>query len=96
VALRIPNHLVVRELLGFAGEPLAVTSANRTGKAECLDAGAVARAFQGADDLLILDGGRAPGGVASTVVDASGAEPVVKREGPIAASEILRAWRGEA
>ena len=96
VALRIPNHLVVLELLGAVGEPLAVTSANRSGDPECLHAGDVVRAFEGADDLLVLDGGDATGGIASTVADASGAEPVVKREGPIAASEILRAWRGEA
>lgn len=95
VALRIPNHLMVRGLLRATGEPLAVTSANRSGEAECLDAGAVARVFEDADDLLVLDGGNATGGLASTVVDASGAEPVVKRGGPIAASEILRTWRGD-
>lgn len=93
VALRIPDHVVVLELLRAAGEPLAVTSANRSGKPECLKASDVERAFEGADDLLVLDGGTAPGGIASTVVDASGPEPQVVREGPIATSEILRVWR---
>lgn len=96
VALRIPAHLLVLELLGAIGEPLAVTSANRSGNPACLHAGDVVRAFEGADDLLVLDGGRAPGGIASTVVDASGTDPLVEREGPIADSEIFRAWRGEA
>lgn len=94
VALRIPYHLVVLELLRATGEPLAVTSANRSGKPECLQAGDVARAFEGADDLLVLDGGTAPGGVASAVVDASGPEPQIVREGPIATSEILHVWWG--
>ncbi len=93
MALRIPGHPVVLELIRAAGEPLAVTSANRSGKPECLHAGDVERAFEGAGDLLVLDGGAAPGGVASTVVDASGPEPRVVREGPIAPSEILHAWQ---
>ena len=94
VALRIPDHLVVLELLGAAGEPLAVTSANRSGQSECLSAGDVVRVFEGADDLLVLDGGTAPGGMASTVVDASDLEPRVVREGPIGWTEIIRYWRG--
>jgi len=93
VGLRIPHHPVVLELLRVAGEPLAVTSANRSGQPECLQAADVALAFEGAGDLLVLNGSTAPGGVASTVVDASGPEPQVVREGPIAISEILRVWR---
>jgi L-threonylcarbamoyladenylate synthase len=95
LALRIPDHPVVLDLLRAAGEPLAVTSANRSGKPECLHAGHVARAFEGADDLFVLDGGTAPGGIASTVVDASGPELQLIREGPIARSEISRIWKGE-
>lgn len=93
IALRIPDHPVVLELLSAAGEPLAVTSANRSGEPECLHAGDVARAFEGAEDLFVLDGGIAPGGIASTVMDASGPEPRTVREGPITPSEILHAWQ---
>ena len=38
---------------------------------------------------LILDGGKTPGGVPSTVVDCLGAELKVLREGPITKDEIL-------
>lgn len=94
VALRIPDHPVMAELLEALGEPLAVTSANPSGEAERLDAGAVAKAFSHEEDLLVLDGGPSPGGVASTVVDASGSEPAVLREGPIPKSAIDEVWHG--
>jgi len=38
---------------------------------------------------MILDGGRCPGGVASTVVDLTGSSPVILRPGPISLKEIL-------
>jgi L-threonylcarbamoyladenylate synthase len=94
IALRIPDHVVVSALLRAAGEPLAVTSANPSGEAECLDAGAAARAFASAEELLIVDGGPAPGGVASTVVDASGVEPRIVREGPVSWAAIEEVWHG--
>jgi len=94
VALRIPDHPVVLELLAAVGEPLAVTSANRSGDPECLHAGDVVRIFEGADDLLVLDGGDATGGIASTVVDASDLEPRVVREGPISREDLLAIWNG--
>ena len=71
-----------------------MTSANLSGEAECLDAGAVARAFADEGDLLIVDGGPSPGGAASTVVDASGSEPKIVREGPIPRAAIDEVWHG--
>jgi tRNA threonylcarbamoyl adenosine modification protein (Sua5/YciO/YrdC/YwlC family) len=94
IALRIPYHPVVAALLAAAGEPLAVTSANLSGEAECLDGAAVARAFASEEDLLIVDGGPSPGGAASTVVDASGSEPKIVREGPILRTMIEEVWHG--
>ncbi len=96
LALRIPDHPPAARLLEAWGAPLAVTSANRSGQPECLDAEAVAHAFPDAGDLLILDGGPSPGGMASTVVDASGQEPRIMREGPITADAILAAWLGRS
>ena len=37
----------------------------------------------------VLDGGRAPGGVPSTLLDVSGNVPRVLRQGPIATEELL-------
>jgi tRNA A37 threonylcarbamoyladenosine synthetase subunit TsaC/SUA5/YrdC len=67
-----------------------VTSANLSGEPETTDAEGVRRQLGEAVDL-ILDGGPARGGTPSTIVDCSGAEPRILREGAIATAEIERA-----
>jgi L-threonylcarbamoyladenylate synthase len=87
VAVRMPNHAVPRELARRLGEPLPTTSANRSGQASPQTA-ADARAQLGADVGLILDGGPAPIGVDSTVVDLSVSPPVVLRIGAVDVESI--------
>ncbi len=87
VGVRIPDHPVARALLRLAG-PMAVTSANLSGRPSPFTAQEVF-AQLGGRIALILDGGKTPGGVPSTVVDCVGAEPQVLRTGPISKSEIL-------
>lgn len=65
VGVRVPDHPLALELLGRTG-PLAVTSANRSGRAPAADV-AGARAALGSAVSVYLDGGPA-GGEASTVV----------------------------
>jgi tRNA threonylcarbamoyl adenosine modification protein (Sua5/YciO/YrdC/YwlC family) len=87
-AFRVPAHDVTLSLLAATG-PLAVTSANRSGEPETLDADDVSIAFADADEpSAILDGGRVPGGVASSVVDLSGPVPRLLREGAVSRAEI--------
>jgi tRNA threonylcarbamoyl adenosine modification protein (Sua5/YciO/YrdC/YwlC family) len=81
VGLRVPDHPVTIELLEAVG-PLAVTSANLSGGAESMSDGE-ARAVFG-DRVAVYVEGRAPGGQASTVVDVTGTEVVVLRQGPVA------------
>ncbi len=87
VGVRLPNHPVARGLLCLAG-PMAVTSANLTGQPSPSTADEVF-AQLGGRIALILDGGKTPGGVPSTIVDCVGVEPQVLREGPISRKEIL-------
>lgn len=87
VGLRIPDHDPVRELLMRTG-PLAVTSANISGQPPALNAEEVFQNLAGRIDL-ILDGGSAPGGRASTVLDLSDERPKVLREGPISLDQIM-------
>jgi L-threonylcarbamoyladenylate synthase len=94
IALRVPDHSVPLSLLAALGEPLAVTSANPSGHRECLSAQEVLRAFPGSKNLLVVDGGAAAGGRASTVVDASGQEPILARDGPIPFDRVLEVWHG--
>ncbi|HMK09603.1 MAG TPA: Sua5/YciO/YrdC/YwlC family protein, partial [Anaerolineales bacterium] len=41
---------------------------------------------------LVVDGGRTPGGQPSTVVDCTGGEPVLVREGPISLRQVRLVW----
>jgi tRNA A37 threonylcarbamoyladenosine synthetase subunit TsaC/SUA5/YrdC len=62
------------------------TSANLHGKEPAMNS-EEAQSLPGV--MAVLDGGVAPGGVASTVLDLTGPEPHVLREGAIPAPEIL-------
>ena len=87
IGVRIPDHPVALALLQAAG-PLAVTSANLSGGENAMTARQVYQQLQGRIHL-ILDGGRTPGGVPSTVVDCTTPEPQILREGPISLAEIM-------
>jgi len=87
VALRVPDNDVPREIVRMLGEPLTGTSANRSGARPPLSAAEVA--FSLGDMIsLVIDGGRSPGGVESTVVDVTGPAPVVVREGAVSQEEL--------
>jgi tRNA threonylcarbamoyl adenosine modification protein (Sua5/YciO/YrdC/YwlC family) len=86
VALRMPDHELAREILERTG-PLAVSSANLTGRPAATTA-------QQADGMLgdavevIVDGGTSPGGSASTIVDATGPQGRVLRLGALSLEEL--------
>ena len=90
VAVRVPDHPLARALIRQAGAPLAVTSANLSGGPSPVTAHEVSAQLAGRI-AMILDGGRCPGGAASTVVDLTGSSPIVLRPGPISLEEILEA-----
>ncbi|WP_333811723.1 L-threonylcarbamoyladenylate synthase [Timonella senegalensis] len=86
VALRMPDHPTALALLNRTG-PLAVSSANKTGQAAAFTA---REAFVqlGESVAIYLDGGQVPGGVASTIVDATGEVLRVVRSGAISIEEL--------
>ena len=90
VAVRVPDHPVARAIIAAAGGALAVTSANRSGAAPAVEARDV-RGMGLPGPLLVVDGGRTPGGVPSTIVVATTERPEVLREGAIPASAIAAA-----
>ncbi|MBT6061840.1 MAG: threonylcarbamoyl-AMP synthase, partial [Anaerolineae bacterium] len=79
-------------LLRAAG-PMAVTSANISGKNSPISAEEVYAQLKGRLPL-ILDGGIALGGIPSTVVDCTGNKMKVLREGEISEKRILRILLG--
>lgn len=87
VGVRMPDHPHALALLKRSG-PLAVTSANLSGKANTSSAQEVYEQLH--DRIpLILDGGNTPGGAPSTVVDCTGTSLKILRAGPIKLEQIL-------
>lgn len=86
VMLRMPLHPVAIELLREVG-PMAVSSANRSGlrPGATVDA---AREQLGDSVAIYLDGGASGDPVPSTIVDLTGDEPVVLREGAVSVEAI--------
>lgn len=81
VALRMPLHPVALEVLREVG-PMAVSSANKTGQPPATTA-ADARAQLGYAAKVYLDAGPCPAGVASSIVDLTGAVPRLVRSGAV-------------
>jgi len=87
VALRAPAHPVAQALLAAFGRPIVAPSANRSGHVSPVTAEHVAADLSGKVDL-ILDGGRTPAGVESTIVSFTGSEPALLRPGALPRAEI--------
>ena len=87
IGLRVPDHPAPRTLAGAVG-PLPTTSANVSGIAEARD-GLEIQSQLGESIDLILDGGRAHGGPASTVVDCTGDVPAVLRVGAVPLQRVI-------
>jgi tRNA threonylcarbamoyl adenosine modification protein (Sua5/YciO/YrdC/YwlC family) len=86
VAVRMPDHDLVLEILERTG-PLAVSSANITGRPPAADADA-AEEMLGADVSVIIDGGPAAGDQPSTIVDVTGTQGRVLRTGVLSLEEL--------
>lgn len=81
IGLRCPDHALVRAVARRVG-PIATTSANRHGQPTPPTAVEAAAQLLGPVDLVV-DGGTL-GGVPSTVVDLTGAEVRILRQGAVA------------
>jgi len=88
VGVRVPDHPVALSLLGITG-PLAVTSANLSGRTNTNSAPEAFEQLRGRVDLII-DGGRSPGGIPSTVVDCTTPDLKILRPGPISYDDLDR------
>ncbi len=86
VAVRMPDHPVALELLARTG-PLAVSSANTSGRPAALNAN-TAQEMLGASVAVILDGGTTPGSEPSTIVDVTGPQARVLRVGALSRAQL--------
>jgi L-threonylcarbamoyladenylate synthase len=90
IGIRLPGHPVAKALVAAFGRPITGTSANPSGHKGChriaeLDP----KLIEQLD--LVLDAGPLKEGIGSTVVDITGAEPIVIREGSVSKQAILAA-----
>jgi len=89
IAFRIPNHPVPLALVNGLGKPIVGTSANLSGQPSALTAAEV-RTQIGDKIDMVIDGGKCPGGIESTIVDLSGEKPVIRRQGAITIEKLRK------
>jgi L-threonylcarbamoyladenylate synthase len=94
IGIRRPAHAVAEALAAALGRPITATSANRSGADGCHRVEDLAPEVLAHVDL-VLDAGVLDGGIGSTVVDACGEEPLIIREGLVAAEEIAAVARSD-
>lgn len=87
IALRVPNYPPLIELIKKVGGKLLITGAIRSGYPPAITAQEAANLFE--DHVgLILNSGRSPYGVPSTIVDCISQPPVIVRRGAISDEKI--------
>jgi L-threonylcarbamoyladenylate synthase len=86
VGVRMPHHPMALAVLARTG-PLAVSSANRSGRSPAVDCDGLAQVFGDAVDVYLCQEGRLAGS-ASTVVDLAHEELRVLRPGTVTEQEI--------
>jgi len=87
VAVRVPGHDWLRALLREAGLPLIATSANLSGEPPLVEGVEAAERFRDRVDLVV-DAGRCPGGLPSTVLDLTRSPPRILRPGAVPAQRL--------
>jgi L-threonylcarbamoyladenylate synthase len=92
VAVRMPHDPVALELLARTG-PLAVSSANTTGRPAATDADQAAEML-GESVSVVLDGGPTVDDRPSTIVDCTGPGPRVLRVGAVPVDELRTVLAG--
>lgn len=89
VAVRVPDHDVARAFALAVGHAITSTSANCSGSPPASHADGVVAALGEYLDYLI-DAGPAPGGPPSTIVDVTGADPILVRAGAVPWERVLK------
>jgi L-threonylcarbamoyladenylate synthase len=90
VGVRVSPHALVARILERFGGPLTSTSLNAPGEAPAASGADAAQVVErlGAPDVLVLDAGTLTPSLPSSVVDCTGPEPVVLREGAVPTSRL--------
>jgi len=92
IALRHPSHSIAHDIITGLGRPIVAPSANRSGKISPVTPQDVYEELGESIDA-IMDGGRCPVGVESTVVSFTGGEPALLRPGGLE-RDVLETFLG--
>ena len=86
VAVRMVPSSFLKEVISGVGSPLFMTSANKSGKDVCKSLDDIERMCPDLDGMVE---GEVSFGVASTIVDCTGGEIRIQREGPISKEQVI-------
>ena len=89
IGVRIPENKEALDLLRYLEKPLLVPSANRAGEKPAMNDEEVRQIFQ--DEIKVIIPGKAIGGLPSTIIDLTGEEIKLIRQGPISLEDIKKA-----
>lgn len=79
VGIRIPGNRLCRDIVERLGHPLMTTSIEYTDEDYAVNPGLISEAYEGKVDLMLE--GEEGGTVPSTIIDCTGNEPILIREG---------------
>lgn len=86
LAVRMPSHADALAVLNAVDFPVVGTSANPSGLPPAINAQQVNDYFPNID--MVIDGGVANIGIASTIIDLSGEVPIILRQGSVTSLQI--------
>lgn len=93
VAVRMPDHWVPLALATRLGHPITGTSANLSGQSDLRSVEELKSHLGNAVDAIVTAGPE-PAGLQSTIVDLTGAVPMLLREGATPFDNVLNVWEG--
>ena len=88
IGLRVPDMKNIQDLLAFLGKPLLVPSANRSGEKPFLTKEEVRKEF--GEEIGYIYPENALGLAPSTIIDLTGDDVKIVREGPLSLEDIRR------
>ena len=89
IGVRIPENKEALDLLKYLEKPLLVPSANRAGEKPAMNDEEVKQIFN--DEVAVIIPGKSVGGLPSTIIDLTGEEIKLLRQGPISVDDIKKA-----
>ena len=89
VGVRIPDNPLLLQILQAFGGPAAITSANLSGAPPATSPQEIGEALASRIDVIV-DGGKTPGPIPSTVYDISVSPPIIRRPGVISEETLAK------